>query len=85
MDESAAVFEVIAIFDPASYDAQKMVPIISTLKQVLNMNLIIFLNCPENLSELPVKAGIQINILQQYIDIGNININIFCKICNINI
>ena len=56
MDESAAVFEVIAIFDPASYDAQKMVPIISTLKQVLNMNLIIFLNCPENLSELPVKA-----------------------------
>jgi len=56
MDESAAVFEVIAIFDPASYDAQKMVPIISTLKQVLNMNLIIFLNCPESLSELPVKA-----------------------------
>ena len=51
-----AIFEVVAIFDPASYDAQKMVPIINTLRKVINMNLTIMLNCVDNLSELPVKA-----------------------------
>ena len=54
--ENEAVFEVIAIFDPASEDAQKMVPIIQTLRKVINMNLKIFLSCQENLSELPVKS-----------------------------
>jgi len=51
-----AIFEVVAIFDPASYDAQKMVPIINTLRKVINMNLTIMFNCVDNLSELPVKA-----------------------------
>lgn len=51
-----AVFEVTAIFDPASEDAQKMAPIIQTLRRVINMNLKIFLNCQDNLSELPIKS-----------------------------
>ena len=55
-ENGGAVFEVIAIFDPASEDAQKMVPIIKTLRNVINMNLKIFLSCQENLSELPVKS-----------------------------
>ena len=33
-----------------------MVPIINTLRKVINMNLTIMLNCVDNLSELPVKA-----------------------------
>ncbi len=51
-----ASFDVVAVLDPASEDAQKMIPIISTLRKVVNMRLKIFLNCQENLSELPVKS-----------------------------
>ena len=52
--DTEAVFEVTAVFDPASEDAQKMAPIIQTLRQVINMNLKIFLNCQDSLSDLPI-------------------------------
>lgn len=48
-------FEILAILDPTSKAAQKYTPLISVLSKVTNVNLKIFLNCREKLSEMPLK------------------------------
>lgn len=50
----APSFEMEIIMDPASREAQKLVPILITLKEVANINIKIFMNCKDKLSELPL-------------------------------
>lgn len=50
------VLEITVIVDPVSRGAQKVGPIISVLRQVLNTEIKIFLNCEERLSDMPLKS-----------------------------
>lgn len=49
------VFEIAVIVDPVSRGAQKVGPIISVLRQVLNAEVKVYLNCPERISDMPLK------------------------------
>ncbi|CAF1343716.1 unnamed protein product, partial [Rotaria sordida] len=53
-DEPAFLFE--AIIDPASRDGQRLLSLISALRQSINHDLIIYFNCKLQLSELPLKS-----------------------------
>ncbi|XP_064615079.1 UDP-glucose:glycoprotein glucosyltransferase 1-like [Liolophura sinensis] len=54
-DVDAPTFEVEAILDPLTREAQKMAPILAVLKEVANVNIRIFMNCRDKLSEMPLK------------------------------
>jgi UDP-glucose:glycoprotein glucosyltransferase len=45
-----------AILDPASRDGQRLLSLISALRQSINLDLIIYFNCKLQLSEMPVKS-----------------------------
>lgn len=49
------VFEIAVIVDPVSRGAQKVGPIVSVLREVLNSEIKIYLNCQERLSDMPLK------------------------------
>lgn len=49
------VFEIHVIVDPVSRGAQKVAPIVNVLRQVLNAELKIYLNCQERISDMPLK------------------------------
>ncbi|XP_010193093.1 PREDICTED: UDP-glucose:glycoprotein glucosyltransferase 2-like, partial [Mesitornis unicolor] len=49
-------YDVIAIVDPLTREAQKMVHLLIVLKDVINMKLRLFLNCRSKLSEVPLKS-----------------------------
>lgn len=49
------VFEIHAIVDPVSRGAQKVAPIVNVLRQVLNAEIKIYLNCQERISDMPLK------------------------------
>ncbi|XP_017676558.1 PREDICTED: UDP-glucose:glycoprotein glucosyltransferase 2 isoform X3 [Lepidothrix coronata] len=49
-------YDVIAIVDPLTREAQKMSHLLIVLKDVINMKLRLFLNCKSKLSELPLKS-----------------------------
>ncbi|GAB1602450.1 UDP-glucose:glycoprotein glucosyltransferase 1-like [Argonauta hians] len=53
-DPNAPSFEVEVIMDPVSREAQKLIPILITLQKVANMNIKIYMNCKDKLSELPL-------------------------------
>ncbi|XP_029640881.2 LOW QUALITY PROTEIN: UDP-glucose:glycoprotein glucosyltransferase 1-like [Octopus sinensis] len=53
-DPNAPSFEVEVIMDPVSREAQKLIPILITLQSVANMNIKIYMNCKDKLSELPL-------------------------------
>ncbi|XP_064638451.1 UDP-glucose:glycoprotein glucosyltransferase 1-like isoform X2 [Lineus longissimus] len=48
-------FDIVAVVDPATREAQRMAPIILVLQEVVNANVKIYMNCREKLSEMPLK------------------------------
>ncbi|KAM4694054.1 UDP-glucose:glycoprotein glucosyltransferase 1 isoform 2-T2 [Discoglossus pictus] len=54
--EGMTYFEVIAIVDPVTKAAQRLAPLLLVLKQILNMNIRVFMNCQSKLSEMPLKS-----------------------------
>ncbi|XP_064360673.1 UDP-glucose:glycoprotein glucosyltransferase 2 isoform X3 [Dromaius novaehollandiae] len=49
-------YDVIAIVDPLTREAQKMAHLLIVLKDIINMKLRLFLNCRSKLSEVPLKS-----------------------------
>ncbi|KAK2891958.1 UDP-glucose:glycoprotein glucosyltransferase 1 isoform X2 [Channa argus] len=54
--EGDVYFDVVAVVDPVTRDAQKLAPLLLVLKQLINVNLRVFMNCQSKLSELPLKS-----------------------------
>lgn len=54
-DKESPAFTIEAIVDPASAAAQKLAPILMVLKNLYNMDIKIFMNSREKLSEMPLK------------------------------
>ncbi|XP_072111746.1 UDP-glucose:glycoprotein glucosyltransferase 1 isoform X1 [Mobula birostris] len=54
--EDQVYFEVMAITDPVTRDAQRLAPFLLVLNQLINMNLRVFMNCQAKLSEMPLKS-----------------------------
>ncbi|KAM7403318.1 hypothetical protein PAMA_003984 [Pampus argenteus] len=54
--EGNVYFDVIAVVDPVTRDAQKLAPLLLVLKQLVNVNLRVFMNCQSKLSEMPLKS-----------------------------
>uniref|UniRef100_A0A8B9IWZ0 UDP-glucose ceramide glucosyltransferase-like 1 n=1 Tax=Amazona collaria TaxID=241587 RepID=A0A8B9IWZ0_9PSIT len=49
-------YDVVAIVDPLTREAQKMAQLLIVLKDIINMKLRLFLNCRSKLSEAPLKS-----------------------------
>ncbi|XP_054048102.1 UDP-glucose:glycoprotein glucosyltransferase 2 isoform X2 [Rissa tridactyla] len=49
-------YDVIAIVDPLTREAQKMARLLIVLKDIINVKLRLFLNCRSKLSEVPLKS-----------------------------
>lgn len=54
--EGEVYFDVVAVVDPVTRDAQKLAPFLMVLKQLVNVNLRVFMNCQSKLSEMPLKS-----------------------------
>nr|XP_020469630.1 UDP-glucose:glycoprotein glucosyltransferase 1 isoform X2 [Monopterus albus] len=54
--EGDVYFDAVAIVDPVTRDAQKLAPLLLVLKQLINVNLRVFMNCQSKLSEMPLKS-----------------------------
>ncbi|XP_069563366.1 UDP-glucose:glycoprotein glucosyltransferase 1 isoform X1 [Brachyistius frenatus] len=54
--EGDVYFDVVAVVDPVTRDAQKLAPFLLVLKQLVNVNLRVFMNCQSKLSEMPLKS-----------------------------
>uniref|UniRef100_A0A673G7E7 UDP-glucose ceramide glucosyltransferase-like 1 n=2 Tax=Sinocyclocheilus TaxID=75365 RepID=A0A673G7E7_9TELE len=54
--EEDVYFDVVAVVDPVTRDAQKLAPFLLVLKQLVNVNLRVFMNCQSKLSDLPLKS-----------------------------
>ncbi|XP_071287066.1 UDP-glucose:glycoprotein glucosyltransferase 2 isoform X2 [Agelaius tricolor] len=54
--ENDPFYDVVAIVDPLTREAQKMTHLLIVLKDVINMKLRLFLNCRSKLSEVPLKS-----------------------------
>ncbi|KAG8445575.1 hypothetical protein GDO86_010376 [Hymenochirus boettgeri] len=54
--EGMIYFDVVAVVDPVTKAAQRVAPLLLVLKQILNMNLRVFMNCQSKLSEMPLKS-----------------------------
>ncbi|CAG05920.1 unnamed protein product, partial [Tetraodon nigroviridis] len=54
--ENEVFYDVVAIVDPLTREAQKMSALLIALGQVVNMRLQVFMNCRAKLSELPLKS-----------------------------
>ncbi|XP_062861510.1 UDP-glucose:glycoprotein glucosyltransferase 2 [Trichomycterus rosablanca] len=54
--ENEVFFDVVAVVDPLTRDAQKMVPVLIVLGQAVNMKVQLFMNCRAKLSEMPLKS-----------------------------
>ncbi|XP_028405524.1 UDP-glucose:glycoprotein glucosyltransferase 1-like isoform X2 [Dendronephthya gigantea] len=46
---------VVALMDPLSNGAQKLIPVLMVLRDVTRVNMKIYMNCREKLSEMPLK------------------------------
>ncbi|KAM8819785.1 UDP-glucose:glycoprotein glucosyltransferase 2 [Eudromia elegans] len=55
-EQNQPFYDVIAIVDPLTREAQKMAHLLIVLKEVINMRLRLFLNCRSKLSEVPLKS-----------------------------
>uniref|UniRef100_A0A7N6BL73 UDP-glucose ceramide glucosyltransferase-like 1 n=1 Tax=Anabas testudineus TaxID=64144 RepID=A0A7N6BL73_ANATE len=55
-NEGDMYFDVVAVVDPVTRDAQKLAPLLLVLKQLINVNLRVFMNCQSKLSEIPLKS-----------------------------
>uniref|UniRef100_A0AAQ5YWJ2 UDP-glucose ceramide glucosyltransferase-like 1 n=1 Tax=Amphiprion ocellaris TaxID=80972 RepID=A0AAQ5YWJ2_AMPOC len=54
--ENEVFYDVVAIVDPLTREAQKISPLLIVLSQVVNVRLQVFMNCRAKLSELPLKS-----------------------------
>ncbi|XP_076013398.1 UDP-glucose:glycoprotein glucosyltransferase 1 [Genypterus blacodes] len=54
--EGDVYFDVVAVVDPVTRDAQKLAPLLTVLKQLVNVNLRVFMNCQSKLSDMPLKS-----------------------------
>ncbi|XP_041700149.1 UDP-glucose:glycoprotein glucosyltransferase 2 isoform X2 [Coregonus clupeaformis] len=54
--EDQVFYDVVAIVDPVTRDAQKMSPLLIVLSQVVNVKLQVFMNCRAKLSDMPLKS-----------------------------
>ncbi|KAL1021949.1 hypothetical protein UPYG_G00020290 [Umbra pygmaea] len=54
--EGDVYFDMVAIVDPVTRDAQKLAPLLLVLKKLVNVNLRVFMNCQSKLSDLPLKS-----------------------------
>ncbi|XP_064568672.1 UDP-glucose:glycoprotein glucosyltransferase 2 isoform X5 [Zonotrichia leucophrys gambelii] len=54
--ENDPFYDVVAIVDPLTREAQKMTHLLIVLKDIINMKLRLFLNCRSKLSEVPLKS-----------------------------
>ncbi|XP_068195286.1 UDP-glucose:glycoprotein glucosyltransferase 1 isoform X2 [Antennarius striatus] len=54
--EGDVYFDVVAVVDPVTREAQKLAPLLLVLKQLVNVNLRVFMNCQSKLSEMPLKS-----------------------------
>ncbi|KAK9969355.1 hypothetical protein ABG768_027534 [Culter alburnus] len=54
--EDEVFYDVVAIVDPLTRDAQKLAPLLAVLGQVVNMKVQVFMNCRAKLSEMPLKS-----------------------------
>ncbi|XP_010566515.1 PREDICTED: UDP-glucose:glycoprotein glucosyltransferase 1 isoform X3 [Haliaeetus leucocephalus] len=54
--EGETYFDVVAIVDPVTRDAQRLAPLLLVLNQLINMNLKVFMNCQSKLSDMPLKS-----------------------------
>uniref|UniRef100_A0A8D0HBJ3 UDP-glucose ceramide glucosyltransferase-like 1 n=1 Tax=Sphenodon punctatus TaxID=8508 RepID=A0A8D0HBJ3_SPHPU len=54
--EGIIYFDVVAIVDPATRDAQRLAPLLMVLSKLINMNLRVFMNCQSKLSDMPLKS-----------------------------
>ncbi|KAF0044115.1 hypothetical protein F2P81_003273 [Scophthalmus maximus] len=54
--EGDVYFDVVAVVDPVTRDAQKLSPLLLVLKQLVNVNLRVFMNCQSKLSDMPLKS-----------------------------
>ncbi|XP_041954806.1 UDP-glucose:glycoprotein glucosyltransferase 1 isoform X1 [Alosa sapidissima] len=54
--EEEVYFDVVAVVDPVTRDAQKLAPLLLVLKQLVNVHLRIFMNCQSRLSDMPLKS-----------------------------
>uniref|UniRef100_A0A8C3LY30 UDP-glucose glycoprotein glucosyltransferase 1 n=1 Tax=Chrysolophus pictus TaxID=9089 RepID=A0A8C3LY30_CHRPC len=54
--EGETYFDVVAIVDPVTRDAQRLAPLLLVLNQLINMNLRVFMNCQSKLSDMPLKS-----------------------------
>uniref|UniRef100_A0A286XKK9 UDP-glucose:glycoprotein glucosyltransferase 1 n=1 Tax=Cavia porcellus TaxID=10141 RepID=A0A286XKK9_CAVPO len=50
------VFDVVAIVDPLTREAQKMAQLLLVLGKIINMNVKLFMNCKSKLSEAPLES-----------------------------
>nr|XP_009665676.1 PREDICTED: UDP-glucose:glycoprotein glucosyltransferase 2 isoform X3 [Struthio camelus australis] len=60
-------YDVIAIVDPLTREAQKMAHLLIVLKDVINMKLRLFLNCRSKLSEVPLKSTSVFNSFYRFV------------------
>ncbi|XP_006903007.1 PREDICTED: UDP-glucose:glycoprotein glucosyltransferase 1-like, partial [Elephantulus edwardii] len=54
--EGETYFDVVAIIDPVTREAQRLAPLLLVMSQLINMNLRIFMNCQSKLSDMPLKS-----------------------------
>lgn len=49
-------FDIVAVVDPVTREAQRLAPLLLVLTQLINMNLRVFMNCQSKLSDMPLKS-----------------------------
>ncbi|XP_076828880.1 UDP-glucose:glycoprotein glucosyltransferase 1-like isoform X1 [Brachyhypopomus gauderio] len=54
--EAEVYFDVVAVVDPVTRGAQRLAPLLLVLKQLVNVNLRVFMNCQSKLSDMPLKS-----------------------------
>ncbi|XP_077205462.1 UDP-glucose:glycoprotein glucosyltransferase 1 isoform X1 [Paroedura picta] len=54
--EGETYFDVVAVVDPSTREAQRLAPLLMVLSKVINMNLVVFMNCQSRLSDMPLKS-----------------------------
>ncbi|KAL6485212.1 hypothetical protein MHYP_G00072570 [Metynnis hypsauchen] len=54
--EGEVFYDVVAVVDPLTREAQKLAPLLIVLGQVVNMRVQVFMNCRAKLSEMPLKS-----------------------------
>ncbi|EDL99288.1 UDP-glucose ceramide glucosyltransferase-like 1, isoform CRA_c [Rattus norvegicus] len=54
--EGETYYDVVAVVDPVTREAQRLAPLLLVLAQLINMSLRVFMNCQSKLSDMPLKS-----------------------------